>query len=244
MSDRNCCVREWSLDTTLDSPVYCVDLYNYLVAIWDDCVSLCSQSLLLCALLLPPPLVVWSPSAGAIHTLGVWSFHKSLWLQPRVFFQVNWRFQMATWLTSLRHPLTSAPSQQGSSIPSVWLHTTNLAAVLCSVNQLDIKLVCFEPKPLYWMKLFQRMLFSWKYAYLQCICGMSRKSLNKRITSGHVLRLHPPMQFALRSSECICIGLYASACVCTRLWASASICVHLRASAYVRERSRASHRKV
>ena len=48
----------------------------------------------------------------------------------------------------------------------------------------------------------------------------SRKSLNKRLTSGHVLRLRPPthqMQFALCSSAWVCVRLHASAYVCVSL---------------------------
>ena len=44
--------------------------------------------------------------------------------------------------------------------------------------------------------------------------GASRKSLNKRLMSGRILRLLPPThwtQFALRSSACICIHLPSSA---------------------------------
>ena len=63
MSDRNCCVRDWSLDTTLDSPVYSVDLYNYLVAIL--CLPLFS---------VPAPVCPTPPtSSGGVITVR-WSY--------------------------------------------------------------------------------------------------------------------------------------------------------------------------
>ena len=56
--------------------------------------------------------------------------------------------------------------------------------------------------------------------------SMSRKSLNKRLTSGRVLRLRLPThrtQFALRSSAFVCVRLCASACVCVCPCVSASL---------------------
>ena len=44
-----------------------------------------------------------------------------------------------------------------------------------------------------------------------------KKSVNKRLTSGCILRLHPPThwtQFALRSSACICVCLRLHVCSC------------------------------
>ena len=61
----------------------------------------------------------------------------------------------------------------------------------------------------------------------------SRKSLNKRLMSGCVLRLHPPTHrtlFALCSSVCVCVCLRASACIYVRLCASVCVSVRLRAS--------------
>ena len=49
------------------------------------------------------------------------------------------------------------------------------------------------------------------------VYSTSRKTLNKRLTSGRVLRLCPPThwtQFALRSSACVCMRLCTSVCVC------------------------------
>ena len=81
----------------------------------------------------------------------------------------------------------------------------------------------------------------------QLVYSTSRKSLNKRLASGHVLRLRPPthwMQFALRSSACTCVCLRSSAFVCICLRLSMCVCVHLRASAYIRVRLLAFYRKV
>ena len=75
----------------------------------------------------------------------------------------------------------------------------------------------------------------------------SRKSLNKRLASGRVLRLRPPThwtQFALRSSAFVCVRLRSSAFVYVRLRVSVCVCMLLRASAYVRLRLLAFHRKV
>ena len=58
----------------------------------------------------------------------------------------------------------------------------------------------------------------------------SRKSLNKRLASGRVLRLRPPThwtQFALRSSACVCVSLLAFACACVSLLVFACVCVSL-----------------
>ena len=64
----------------------------------------------------------------------------------------------------------------------------------------------------------------------------SQKSLNKCLTSGCVLTLHPPThwtQFTLRMSSNVLLCLCASACVCERSplhrLMSASACVRLRA---------------
>jgi len=75
----------------------------------------------------------------------------------------------------------------------------------------------------------------------------SRKSLNKRLASGRVLRLRPPPHrtyVRLRSSARVCVRPRASARVCVRLRASACVacvqvskyiyvCVRVRASAFV-----------
>ena len=86
-----------------------------------------------------------------------------------------------------------------------------------------------------------------------CLNSTSRKSLDKRLTSGCVLGLRPPThwtQFALRLSTCIyvclcssafvCVCLCSSACVCVRLRVSAFVCVCLRSSAFVYVRLRLS----
>ena len=56
----------------------------------------------------------------------------------------------------------------------------------------------------------------------------SQKSLNKRLTSGRVLRLRPPThraQFAMRSSTFVRVHLCSSTFVCVRLCASACVFV-------------------
>ena len=83
----------------------------------------------------------------------------------------------------------------------------------------------------------------------QCIYSTSRKSLNKCLASGRVLRLCPPPHWTcvrLRASACVHVRLRASACVharcvrvrkyihvCVRVRASSSACEHLRPRACV-----------
>ena len=59
--------------------------------------------------------------------------------------------------------------------------------------------------------------------------SIPRKSLNKCLTSGRILRLRPPthwMQFTLHLSTDVCLRLCACICICLCVFASA--CVHLR----------------
>ena len=68
---------------------------------------------------------------------------------------------------------------------------------------------------------------TWRY-------GLSWKSLNKRLTSWCILRLHLPThwtQFALRSSACVCARLRSSVCL------HMSVRVHLRLHVCSCERS-------
>ena len=54
----------------------------------------------------------------------------------------------------------------------------------------------------------------------------SQKSLNKRLTSGHVVRLR--LQFPLCSSAFVCVRLGLSACTCIRLCISVvRLCSHV-----------------
>ena len=72
--------------------------------------------------------------------------------------------------------------------------------------------------------------FQWSGQYIVT----SRKSSNKCLTSGRVLRLRLPThrtQFALHSSVFIHVRLCVSAFVCVRLCVSVCVCVHPWASA-------------
>ena len=80
-----------------------------------------------------------------------------------------------------------------------------------------------------------------------CMYSTSRKSLNKRLTSGRfeVVSAHTPdavciafVCIRLRASVFVCVRLCTSACVCIRLHASVCVCVD------VRVRLRAFHHKV
>ena len=87
----------WAQDKT-----HCAALYILYLVPTMTILFLCFQSLLLCVLVHQHLLMVWSQSAGATYTLEVWTSHRSSWLQPRVYLQLNWMFRTETWLTSIR----------------------------------------------------------------------------------------------------------------------------------------------